>query len=158
MRQVSAERTGWRCQEISERHRAWGFNCPAVDVDFVMLEYNYGLPIALVEYKDRRAAAPKLSHPTYRALTNLADRYMDGPPPFFIATYCPDEWWFSIIPMNEPAKQWFPNGRKLSEQEYVRALYQMRLETLSAQDEAAIMTLNDLEGERRPEWKSEVFR
>jgi hypothetical protein len=31
------------------------FNCPAVDLDFVMAEHNHGLPVALIEYKERHA-------------------------------------------------------------------------------------------------------
>lgn len=45
------ERSGWRDMELSGRHRIWGFNCPAVDLDFLMVEYNLGIAIAVVEYK-----------------------------------------------------------------------------------------------------------
>lgn len=33
---TAQERTGWRDEEISARHRIWGVNCPAVDLDFLM--------------------------------------------------------------------------------------------------------------------------
>ena len=65
---VRAERTGWRDQALSDRHREWGFNCPSVDLDFLMVEYNIGLPVALVEYKNERAWMPDFRHATYRAL------------------------------------------------------------------------------------------
>ena len=48
---VRQERTNWRDQELSARHRTWGFNCPAVDLDFLMVEYNIGKPVGLIEYK-----------------------------------------------------------------------------------------------------------
>ena len=33
---VRAERTHWRDEALSERHRLWGYDCPAVDVDFLL--------------------------------------------------------------------------------------------------------------------------
>ena len=65
---VRQERTGWRDQAISLRHRTWGFNCPGVDFDFLMLEYSTGKPVAVVEYKHYRARMPDREHPNYRAL------------------------------------------------------------------------------------------
>jgi hypothetical protein len=38
----------WRDEAISQRHRLWGFNCPAVDIDFLMIEYDQGKPAACV--------------------------------------------------------------------------------------------------------------
>ena len=138
------ERTGWRCQAISERHRFWGFNCPGVDLDFVMAEYNHGKPVALVEYKDRHAAPPEVNHPTYNALTALADGYAPGPLPFFIATYDSEEWWFVVTPINERAKSLFSQhaGKPLSEQQFVRGLYLLRKRVLDAADLDVISRLN----------------
>jgi hypothetical protein len=48
---VRRERTEWRDLELSKRHREWGLNCPAVDIDFLMVEYYYGKPVALIDYK-----------------------------------------------------------------------------------------------------------
>ena len=56
------ERLGWRDERLSERHGHWGFNCPAVDLDFVMLEYNHGKPCALVEYKHKNTSSPNIHH------------------------------------------------------------------------------------------------
>ena len=138
---VSPERTGWRCQKISERHREWGYNCPAVDLDFMVAEYNHGLPVALVEYKDKHAQPPNLDHPTYKALSALADGYTK-PLPFLIAIYCPDEWWFRIIPVNDTAKDYYKTSLNLTEQRFVKSLYLLREKTLSDEDLAAIDKLN----------------
>lgn len=70
----AGERTGWRDQEISRRHRRWGFHCMATDVDFLLVEHHVGMPIALVEYKHWRARPVNLDHPSYLALVALADR------------------------------------------------------------------------------------
>src|SRR5262245_54940974 len=93
---VRKERTGWRDAEISQRHRMWGFNCPAVDLDFLMVEYNIGKPVGLVEYKHYCAAFPNVQHATYRALAELADVAML---PFVIAFYWPAIWAFVVHPV-----------------------------------------------------------
>lgn len=144
---VRQERTGWRCQAISNRHRQWGYNCPAVDLDFVVAEYNHGKPVALVEYKDRHAKAPDIGHPTYCALCNLADGYSGGPLPFFIATYDPEDWWFRVLPINVKAIDHYRHLAKnevLTEQRFVRSLYLLRKSVLDQNDELAISKLNDI--------------
>ncbi len=125
-RPVAPERTGWRDEAISRRHREWGFNCPAVDLDFLVAEYNRGLPVALVEYKHFKASQPVIKHPTYRALTALADGYNEGPLPFIIAFYWPEIWAFRVWPINQVAKTNFQEGEFLTEFDFVARLYQMR--------------------------------
>jgi hypothetical protein len=135
---VRQERTGWRCEAISRRHREWGYNCPAVDLDFVVAEYNYGKPVALIEYKDRNAATPNIDHPTYHALKALADGQSGGPLPFLIAIYDPVDWWFRVIPINEKAREFYQhvNGGILTEERFVKSLYTLRSITLTAADKA----------------------
>ena len=138
------ERTGWRDAALSERHGHWGFNCPAVDLDFVMMEYNHGKPCALVEYKHKNAREPNTGHATYRALIALADGYSAGPLPCFIAVYDPDDWTFVVTPLNESARKHYAHceGNTLTEQRFVRSLHLLRKAVLSAEDEAAIAALN----------------
>lgn len=47
------EQTGWRDEWISKRHRTWGYDLPATDIDFILLEYGWEdkKPVALIEYK-----------------------------------------------------------------------------------------------------------
>jgi hypothetical protein len=129
------ERTGWRDQEISARHREWGFDCPAVDVDFLAVEYNFGKPVALVEYKRFTAEQPNTKHPTYRALHELAQ--LAGLP-FFISFYWPDIWAFKVCPMNDAAHQYFKQDEMLTEYEYVTRLYRMRRNVLKKQLESVL--------------------
>ena len=133
MKFSSPERTGWRDQEISGRHRTWGFNCPAVDLDFLVVEYNLGLPVGLVEYKHFHARMPHKDHPTYRALRDLADSYADGPLPFMLAFYWPDVWAFRVYPLNDVSHAFYSqvpdfDGESvlLTERRYVKSLYLMR--------------------------------
>ena len=138
------ERTGWRDEKLSERHGYWGFNCPAVDLDFVMLEYNHGKPCALVEYKHRNARLVDPGHPTYRAMAMLCNGYKLGPLPCFVAIYDPDVWVFKVVPLNEAARKFYANfvGVELSEQRFVRSLHLLRKRVLTEEDEKAIAQLN----------------
>jgi hypothetical protein len=145
MTDVRPERTGWRDAELSERHRLWGWNCPAVDLDFLMAEYNHGKPVAIVEYKHRRAQKPEITHPTYQTLIALADGYKDGPLPCLIAFYDPDGWRFKVQPINQAAQTAFADLQDgwISEQAFVRRLYLLRKTTLEEKDEEAIRKLAD---------------
>lgn len=146
MRPVAIERTGWRDAALSERHRQWGWNCPAVDLDFVMAEYNHGKTCALVEYKHRNARKPDLAHPTYQALADLANGYRGGPLPFFVAFYDDETWAFSVLCVNEAARRYYA-GREntwMTEQRFVESLYRLRKQVLDAQDQEAIQRLNFL--------------
>ena len=74
MNGVPPERTGWRDQELSLRHRQWGLGCPAVDLDFLMVEYDHARVACIVEYKNEFAAPQYPSHSSYRAICDLANR------------------------------------------------------------------------------------
>lgn len=143
---VRKERTGWRCEDISARHRQWGFNCPAVDLDFVMAEFNHGAPVALIEYKHHLARHPDVLHPTYRALRALADGYSSGPLPFLVVFYHPEDWWFRVTPVNEPAIAHYHHvvGIAISEQRFVKSLYLLRKASLSVIDERTIAGLSSV--------------
>ena len=130
---VRPERTGWRDERISERHRQWGFNCPAVDLDFLVVEYNLGLPVALVEYKHAAARMPDPNHATYRALRDLADNYSGGALPFLLVFYTVDPWTFRVYPQNDVATSFYAQASEfdgtsiyLTERRFVRSLYVMR--------------------------------
>ena len=145
---VKPDWNGWRDEWISNRHRAWGFNCPAVDLDFVMCEYHYGMPVALVEYKHMNAKAVDRSQPTYRALIALADGYRHRELPAFVARYESDNATFIIEPLNLHAKRHFGNvaGSRMCEQDFVRHLYLLRKSSLTASDEALINSLSTTTG------------
>lgn len=141
---MSVERTGWRDQALSERHRAWGFNCPAVDLDFLLIEYHYGRPCALVEYKHRLARESDPSHPTIRAIVALADGYRDGALPAMVVRYDYDPWTFTVTPLNDAAAAIYGHrtAGPMTEQDFVRTLYRVRRKALSAHDEDAIGRLS----------------
>lgn len=120
---VRPERTGWRDQALSERHRLWGWDCPAVDIDFLMIEYNRGIPTALVEYKDLRARNIDTAHPSYRAIIDLSNR---ASLPVFEVRYDSTSWRFTPNPLNQIAKDIYQDRYTMGEREYVRFLYALR--------------------------------
>lgn len=139
---VRQERTGWRDQAISSRHRTWGFNCPAVDLDFLMVEYNLGKPVGIIEYKHHNGRFPDVKHPTYRALIELAG--LAGLP-FCVVFYWPETWAFRVYPINEQARAHFSAPyQDFSEVEFVARLYRIRY--LAVSDDL----LNKLNKQRPP--------
>jgi hypothetical protein len=120
---VRDERTGWRDQALSQRHRFWGWDCPAVDLDFLFLEYDRGKATALVEYKNEHAGPQRASHPTYQALIDLGTR---ANIPVFAVRYSDDFSWWRVIPLNSVAKKHLSNRAEMTEKQYVEFLYKMR--------------------------------
>lgn len=46
---MKEEKWGMRDQDLSERHRLYGYNLPCVDLDFPLLEFHHEKPVALIE-------------------------------------------------------------------------------------------------------------
>ena len=123
LKAVKAERTGWRDMALSERHRRWGWDCPAVDLDFLFLEYDRGKAVALVEYKHEKAPPQYVSHPTYQAMIDLGTR---ASVPVFAVRYANDFAWFRVRALNEIGKEWLAAMCEMNEEEWVTFLYRIR--------------------------------
>jgi hypothetical protein len=124
---------------LSGRHRVWGSNVPAMDLDFILAEYDRCVPIALIDYKHERATI-NLESANSRTLTALGD--MAGIPAFIVryGHSNQDGWWaevpehstpwFQVIPLNSYAHTaGLPsndNNTKLSELVFVSWLYELR--------------------------------
>lgn len=135
---------------LSDRHHAWGQDCPAVDLDFMMCEYNHGISVALIEYKHHLADIGNSNDANYRAMSELYLK--DGRQvPLFVARYWPDDGWaFRTKAWNESAQKWAVDcgigwdgdWRDQTEQQFVRMLYRLRKDALSLGDEKTIARLN----------------
>lgn len=123
MPEVREEKTGWRDQRISERHRRWGWDCPALDLDFLMLEYDRGKAVAIVEYKNEHAKPQYRTHPSYQALIDLGNR---AGVPVFGVRYTDDWSWWRVTPLNGLAKKWVPKQTPMTEDDWVTTLYRIR--------------------------------
>lgn len=128
---VRLEQRGWRDQTISNRHRLWGYPICGVDVDFLMIEYYHGRPMALVEYKrwsdrTRNGEANGIYHSrSYDALRHMANK---AEIPAFIALYTDDCSRFLVRYLNRLAidKLGGKPEVELTEKEWVRLLYDIR--------------------------------
>lgn len=117
------ERTGWRDFEISQRHRRYGWDCPAVDLDFLLLEYDHGKASAIIEYKNERSPKQYASHPTYQALIDLGNK---ANIPVIAVRYATDFSWWKVTPLNGKAKQFIPQRKEMNEVDFVTLLYNIR--------------------------------
>ena len=127
--EVKEERTGWRDLGLSERHREWGWDCPALDIDFLMLEYDNGSPVALIEYKHEYAPKQKIKHPSIKALIRLGTAYRNEGQsgiPVFGVRYSDSYSWFKVTPLNVVAGVHLKVATEFTEQEYVEFLYKIR--------------------------------
>lgn len=123
MQAVREERTGWRDLSLSRRHRRWGWDCPAVDLDFLFLEYDKGKAVALVEYKHENASPQYAIHPTYQAMIDLGTR---AGIPVFACRYTSDFSYWLVVPLNGKAKEYINVRKEMTEPEWVSFLYKLR--------------------------------
>ena len=129
------ERHNKRDEIISLKHRGWGFNVPAVDIDFLMIEYDQSIPKALIEYRHLNGSVRVDA--SIKALIALGDM---AKLPFFVVQYYYDtdngKLWkpatvdtpahFRIIPMNQHAEPHANSADWLNEDEYRKWLHQIR--------------------------------
>lgn len=139
MPEVAKERTGWRDLGLSARHRLWGWNCPAVDLDFLFLEFDHGRATAIVEYKHEQALWPvNAAHPTYQAMIDLGNR---ASLPVFAVRYKTDYSRFRAVPMNEFAQEWLPETTTMLESQWVSLLYKIRGRDFPAEKVAELLEM-----------------
>lgn len=120
---VKPEKTGKRDLALNNRHRTWGWNVPAEDIDF--LEYDNKKAVALVEYKKENAPRVFLkTDANLSALRDLADR---AGLPAFVVRYAIDFNWWTVRALNKIAKSIVPEPLiRIPESKYVEFLYSIR--------------------------------
>lgn len=123
------ETWGIRDQRISERHRAWGVNVPCADLDLLLLEFDGGRAVALIEYKHERGAHLDDRSAGGRALIDLGQR---AGLPVYSVRYADDFAWLEVKPLNSRAAlllQGAPlnlNAKRFSEADYIVWLHRLR--------------------------------
>lgn len=109
---------------LSRRHRSWGWDVPMLDIDFLVVEYDDGIPKAMIEYKDIRANICNSGHPSYRALRRICNA---AKLPLFAVRYSPDFVNWRVIPINTFASKKIGDTIEFnSEQAFVEWLYDLR--------------------------------
>lgn len=125
---VLTEKTGWRDLSLSRRHREWGVDCPATDID-CLVEIARGIPVAIIEYKSWNADLSASMQST-RSLELLAERARIA---FFLVRYLKRDglWLFSVeMASGRGSETLHPRATRfpieLNELEFVKFLYRLR--------------------------------
>lgn len=127
-------------KSISARHRKWGDDCPATNIDMTLIEYDRCIPVAIVDIKMRRnldadSLKRELTSANGKTQANLATK---ADLPFYIVGYTPDWKNYVILPGNKIASikmsQHFGSETSniISEHDYVSFLYALRNRKLPA--------------------------
>lgn len=115
--------------QINDWHRAQGEYLPATDLDCLLVEYDHGVPKALIEYKHENWRCPDWNSKTFLALRELAAarRYEL---PLFVAKYADDCRSFNVQPLNAAGLAALRGSfrKQMSEEEYTRFLHKLRSE------------------------------
>ena len=138
-RAVADERSDWRDSGLSQRHRHWGYDCPCLDVDGLVVEYDSAEPKALIEYK--HVASPRSAGANRKVLQRLGDR---AGIPFLVVRYRREPWQFWVTPANDVAKRASTSTHAMSELQFVTLLYRLGARQLPA---AVTDMLSDTEPE-----------
>ncbi len=123
---MNKERTGWRDERISRKHREWGMEAPIIDIDFLVIELKYSIPKAIIEYKEKSAKTFTLNDWQYKALSNLSNKA--ELPLFNVRYYIDNKEIFKgiITPLNKIANKYLKKQTKMNELEYINFLYAIR--------------------------------
>ncbi|PYS91095.1 MAG: hypothetical protein DMF62_03050 [Acidobacteria bacterium] len=120
---MSTERTNWRDERLSKWHQNIGADCPAVDLDFLLVEYDRGEAMALVEYKHHRCRRPTFQEPSYAALRDLC---AGAEIPLICCIYSDDLTTWDAYPLNIHAELWLNGPTQLTENQWIDLLYRIR--------------------------------
>lgn len=153
-RRMKAEDLMAANMQLSDRHREWGDDCPMVDLDFLMCEYNHGIPVAIVDYKFYGAELSQTSTRTYETLSGFYD-IEQRQIPFMVARYWPGIWAFKVKPVNDAAGAFFERVKPgllagygewvhLTEYQFVWLLYRLRKDALDIRDRRYLERLNKI--------------
>lgn len=118
------ERTGWRDEAFSKRHRFYGKKLGLVNIDGVWcFSAGNGLPKALVEFKNENAEPLSRESYEFKVLFNLAQK---SELPAFIIRYKSNFSEYMVTPINGKAKIILDKRTIFTELEYVKFEYRAR--------------------------------
>lgn len=128
--------TGWRDGSLTARHNHWGYDAPAPGMSFVMVEYDRGEPLALINYIRRGEALPGGTEviSAYRAF-GRTHRLTGEQLPLFTVRYDPRNWAYQMFGHNDSARAFLDIGSRppreggwvsLTELNFTDYLYRLR--------------------------------
>jgi hypothetical protein len=113
------ERSGFRDLGFSKRHRLYGRDCPATNIDF--LEYDEGQSVAVIEAKRERE---RFDEPNKKAIIDLSNR---ASLPAFKVVHADDFSIFTVSSLNPIARRFLKSKPgTMQESEFIRFLYAIR--------------------------------
>lgn len=122
---VKKERSGWRDEALSRRHREWGRPIHMTDIDFLVTEHRNGECKALVEYKHCLSDYEFDKSANAAALRHLASTER-SPLPLFVVRYWTEPWTFAAYPANDSASALLAKTKIMCERDYVSFLHKLR--------------------------------
>lgn len=121
--------SGWRDGTLAAKHAGWGHAFPVAGMAFPMVEYDQGVPLAVISYIRRGEELPTGGwvSAAYSAFSNMY-RETGEQLPFFTVQYDPRNWAYRIFGHNVPARDFLGTGgwHKMTEVEFVANLYRLR--------------------------------
>jgi len=121
--------TGWRDGLLAVRHLSWGFPAPAPGMTLPMVEYDRGVPLAVINYIRRGTELPRGNEVAnaYRALANL-HRFTGEQLPFLTVKYDPRNWAVQVFGHNPAAVDFLDRvgWQRMTEQQFAANLYRLR--------------------------------
>jgi hypothetical protein len=116
------EKTGWRDESYSKWHRLLGRDLPFQDIDYLLIEYDNFMPIALLELKSEHAPILPNNDPQAKTGRNTADKLEV---PYFVVHYNKALTRFVARPYNQIGVEKY-GTRIMDTKEYVSFLYELR--------------------------------
>lgn len=152
------ERLNKRNLTYNNRHRQWGIELTAMDVDFMEYDSKTGKPLALIETKFGLIKEVDLNEPAFDALCMLAREEI----PVFCLIYYPmdasgqlvgaerpfedvEHIQFVVAPANRCAKQYVPSRKRMTEAEWVSIVRKLHGVSDGINDSSLCSTWKDVQ-------------
>lgn len=109
---------------IRNRHIEWGWECPCTDIDFIVIEYDYGEAVAIIEYK--RWRGPSIDAKRDYNLRAQIDLAIKARIPMYAVKYTKTFLWFKVIPLNCYSREYLPKDTVMTEKDYIKFIIHLR--------------------------------
>ncbi len=123
--------SGYRDPMLGVRHAHWGVPFPVTSMDFPVLEYDHGDPVAVLDYQQRgKTVSGPDTMAAYRAFGRLGalSGVFSNQLPFITVQYDHRNWSYRLFGHNDAGRQFLggPGWLPMSEAGFVDHLYRLR--------------------------------
>jgi len=158
MREVRKERTDWRDSKLDKIHNLFGYECPCENVEFLMIEYDQGTPVALVDY---RLKGRVNSEPSKSVIELCKNRNFEIP--FIVVNYeilNKQMTNIDILCCNSSAINVIGNKTGITEKDYVKIMYSIREKIVPGRTQQGVALANSLSNtlpDATENWEGEIL-